>query len=709
MPRSRSKAMGASWVVQSDPSYEEWSRLLADTFFSVAEESRPVYFAVDDDILDELVEADRKGSGARSLVQAVRPRLNIWDPARLFDPLANEAYAWAGSRPRSPIPPFLAGLAVTVLAASRMDDGDGISATNYYARLREVLDTPNLPGSAFRETIPSVFRIFREWIDGQPRHRRGTSTVPVVAQPEPVPVVAQPEHVGFPLSQVQFRESDRRKLTSFFRQLRLKATDSANAEMLLAPAREWAGRSGLSPGARRLLRPGNDRAAIALIASELSRWDESERDERGRRVGQIRLTLQVLGQPRWGMLATRPDGFPSAADFEFDRWQQRLVSSIDGFYDPVSFSGTGDPLLASLLSGAVSLRCPYGTLRFSAGSVIPLGPDLTVGALASRRRIEPGERFSVLVRPDKEAAVTQLLDGHAREGWNPRPTMSPPGWLLISDVFVDLPPTNVVDVALRPLVPSVDARPELVGGLQLRGHGRDRVFLTNGEPDLWVPDWLSGQPAVTASIDSRQMDWGPSRSRVALSSMSLEAGTHAVTMGPYDLRFRSVATRVPTPIPQERVCRVTLHIPRGSQVGGAPADSVDVCGATLVGSSERGDGAPAPIHVPYGARRYVGVGSATSMAQDFPEPDRPAWLTETGLIPRTFEVFSRPGLAWILVEWKYRGWSVIPVSDTMPSRALTPSAIDQEWATVVSAAADAGPETGLWSAYVQLAREIADG
>jgi len=688
-------------MVHSDPTYEEWSRLLADVFFPLAEESRPVYFAVDDDILDEIVEAENEGSGARSLVQAVRPRLNVWDPSRLFEPLATEAYAWAGSRPRSPIPPFLPGLAVTVLAASRMDEGDGISATNYYARLREVLNVPNLSGSAFRDTVPSVFRILREWVDGQPRHQRGTSTVPVVAQPE---------HVGFPLSQVQFRESDRRKLTSFFRQLRLKATDSANAAMLLAPARDWVGRSGLSPGAKRLLRsPGNDRAAIALLASELSRWDESERDERGRRIGQIRLTLQVLGQARWGMLATRPDGFPSAADFEFDGRQQRLVSSIDGFYDPVSFSGTGDPLLASLLSGSISLRCPNGTLRFSAGSVIPLGPDLTVGALASRRRIEPGERFSVLVRPDMEVAVTQLLDGHAREGWTPRPMMSPPGWLLISDVFVDLPPTNVVDGALAPLVPSVDARPELVGGLQLGGQSRERVFLANGEPDLWVPDWLSGQPAVTASIDGRQIDWGPSRSRVALSSMSLDAGPHAVTLGPYDLRFRSVTARVPTPIPQERVCRVTLHLPGGGQVGSASADPVDVCGATLVGSSARSDGAPAPIHVPYGARRYVAVGSTTSMAQEFPEPDRPAWLTETGLIPRTFEVFSRPGLAWILVEWQYRGWSVLPVSEAMPARAVPTSAVEQEWARVVSAAAEVGPITDQWSAYVRLAREIANG
>ena len=67
------------------------------------------------------------------------------------------------------------------------------------------------------------------------------------------------------------------------------------------------------------------------------------------------------------------------------------------------------------------------------------------------------------------------------------------------------------------------------------------------------------------------MDWGPSRSRVALSSMSLDPGPHSVRMGPYDLRFRSVSARVPTPIPPERLCRVMLNLSSGGQAGGSAA------------------------------------------------------------------------------------------------------------------------------------------
>ena len=481
----------------SNPTYEEWSRLLAGAFFPEAEGRRLVYFAVDDDILDELVEASSPGTGARSLVRAVRPRLDTADPQRLFEPLAQEAYAWSGRRPRPEIPNFLAGLAVTILAASRMDEGDGIAATNYYDRLREVLEVPSLPGSAFRETVPSVFRILREWLNGIPGRRRGISTVPEVVQPE---------HVGFPLSQVQFRESDRRKLTSFFRQYQLKATDSENARMLLAPARDWAGRTNLSVGAKRLLRsPENEVAAVALIASELARWDESERDERGRHVGLIRLTLQVIGRPRWGMLATRPDGFPDEADFDFDGRLVHLQSSVDGFYDPVIFEGGDDPLLTGILRGNLTLRCASGVLRFLAGAVIPMGADPFVGAMVSRRRIEPGERHFVLVRPELGDAVAQLLDSCGREGWTSRPEIAPTGWLLLSDVFVDLPPMQAVDDALAPLAPSVDSRPELVGGLRLEGPGREHRYLQTGEPDLWLPDWLIGQ--ARSHRDNR---WEPS-------------------------------------------------------------------------------------------------------------------------------------------------------------------------------------------------------
>ncbi len=64
-------------------------------------------------------------------------------------------------------------------------------------------------------------------------------------------------------------------------------------------------------------------------------------------------------------------------------------------------------------------------------------------------------------------------------------------WGLYRDVFVDLPPTFEVPAGLAPLVPGVEAKPELCGGLPLGLLGGERLYLHGGPPDIWLPNWLS--------------------------------------------------------------------------------------------------------------------------------------------------------------------------------------------------------------------------
>ena len=203
-------------------SYSEWAEALADQFFPPSTARRPVRFAVDDDILDEIAET-QDGQGARSLAAAVRPQLRLAEPRRLYDDVLSNAYAWT-SGPRDGAPPFLPCLAVCVLAAARMDSKQGISASNYYSRLREVLDVNVSASVGYPDAIPSLFRLLHEWLERTQRGRRGQSTIP------DSPKYA---HIGFALSQVSFRESDRRKLTRFFAQLGLKSRDSSAGPLLV--------------------------------------------------------------------------------------------------------------------------------------------------------------------------------------------------------------------------------------------------------------------------------------------------------------------------------------------------------------------------------------------------------------------------------------------------------------------------------------------
>src|SRR5437762_12742712 len=252
---------------------DEWAKLLEDRFFERTNNGRPAYLAVDDEILDELVGA--KGEGADSLVRVVRPQLRLYDPANLFEDVAAAGYRWVGNRYRGPCP-ILPCLALCLLAASRMDASGGLSSQNYYERLRGLFGLSFSPQTGYRETVPAMFKLVHQWLEGPVNRARGRSTIP--ADPSPA-------HIGYALSQVFMRESDRRKLTRFFVSLSLRPGDASNSAALLHALRSWASRSDLSTGAKRFIRDDQYRTqAIAMLAGELRAWDSAERDADGRRV-----------------------------------------------------------------------------------------------------------------------------------------------------------------------------------------------------------------------------------------------------------------------------------------------------------------------------------------------------------------------------------------------------------------------------------------
>ena len=180
-----------------------------------------MYLAVDDDTLDEIVGEPGDGRGSRALLRTVRPKLSLGDERHFFEPVRLDAVMWHSLRTTAAAPPFLPVLALTVLAASRMDESEAVAAFNYYHRLKEVLDITFDPGPAFRDAVAQMFVMLDEWLTLHKGHFRGVSTIS--AHP-------QPAHVGYPLSQVLFRQSDRRQLTRFFRMYGLRPEDAESAE-----------------------------------------------------------------------------------------------------------------------------------------------------------------------------------------------------------------------------------------------------------------------------------------------------------------------------------------------------------------------------------------------------------------------------------------------------------------------------------------------
>ncbi len=682
-------------------SIEDWTALLADRFFPVKAIPGPVHFAVDDDALDEIAGTDR-GGGAASLATAVRPSLRVQDPRHLFDDVSATAYRWAGNRYPGP-PPFLPCLALCVLAASRMDASLAISSTNYYVRLQTALDIDVSAALGYPDAVPALFRLLREWLNSQ-RGRRGLSTIPDTASPA---------HIGFALSQIHVRESDRRKLTRFFTLLALSPTDAASANELVGALRRWALVSDLSPGAKAFIASDRDREAVAaLIASELREWDETERDEHGRRLGRVQLLLEIKGAARWGVLVTRPEGFPPAAIFSSsDGLILDLHSSVEGFYDPVWFGGSESNLLARAFAGVVLLRSGPIGLRFAIDQVTALGPDPRTGRLAAVQRVEPGERHWVLVHAHQREAVVELLDKIAREGWSDSPG-APEGWLLLRDVIVDMPPAHVVPEGLSALVPAVDARPELNGGLPLGRTSNIPTYLRGGEPDLWIPDWLASNPGVRIKLDGEEIGT-PGTTQLEMSRIATTAGVHLIEVGGVRLRFRSIDRVLTTPPSTAEACRIVVRPATGDSIAvPAKAEPEDqwVCGAIASPDPDDSNEGQRPVLVPYGARRYVVVGSRIGEVAECRAPSVPAWLQEVGVIPQDFEVYPTFDAAWMLMEWSYRGWEVRELAATPPIEGAGNTERDIEWAEALDVDTQfETPETvEAWGAYRTCARSILD-
>jgi hypothetical protein len=671
-----------------------WATVLADRFFPVVASPRPASLSVDDDVLDELAGMG-PDEGARSLLREVRPGLRWRDQARLFDDIAQAGYAWSGSV--GP-PPFLPLLALCVLAAARMGPDEDVSAANYYRRLQAVLDLQSSPAQAFRECVPSMFRLLSEWLDRVHRGRRGTSTIP----DSPFPA-----HVGFPISQALFRQSDRRKLVSFFASRGLIPGDVDAVPLLMPAFVRWAETAGLSKGALRLVRDAGARSRLLqLVTAELASWDRSERDETGRKILTARLLLRVHGGSSWSLLVPRPGGLSATLDVEATTGAAfSLRAAGDDFYAPMLLDASGGPALAEALLPGFLLRSKTITIRAGVGRVIPLGETEDVGGhLASRRRVVPGEAHWLLVRDDMKAPALALLVEIAREGWYEAPVEAPAGWVLLRDVVIDLPPPGEVHPDLAPLVPAVEGRPQLRGGLPV-DTGEGRAYLTGGAPDLWLPEWITVGGDISILADGRPDPLLRPAERVPLSVLSLDPGAHAVEVGGLRLPFRMVAQNV-RDIAEASYSEVGISLAVAST---GPARQVEgdwLAGATVTAAGWLAEDLyPRPILLRRGALAYVVLGPTPGQVEASPEPPREQWLERVGVEPTDFEVFPSFPVAWVLTKW-VTGWEAQAASPSPPTAPAGASGSAATWARALLVPFVYCSDPAAMAGYVVVAAEI---
>lgn len=692
-------------------SYDAWTKALRDHFFTEANAAIPVTFFVDDDVLAEVAGITDPLAARAGLANAVRPRLLPESTGDIFGRVVDESWAWRLKHPESN-PPFLPVLALAVLAAAHMARTEHWAAHNYYGPLREVLRLPRGRGMpvGYDGAMQALWGHLTWWLNEYKAGGLGLSSIP--AHPSPA-------HIGYALSQALFRSSDRQRLTHFFLALDLAPHEPIEVAELLTYFRAWSQRSHLSSGAREMARRDEYREVLAgILAAEWDRWDGSLRDERGRRLGQIFVTLDLYLRPRLAFVAERPLGFPARTTFNFDgiRESVELTAVSNDLYGELPIDVTARTLDTGLRGVHDSIA-----LGLTPSPVIPFRQNEALGSWASVRQLVPGEQHWVLVRNDHAAILRSYLGEAALAGWREVQGIAPAEWTFFRDVVIDAVPHDAPSTALSRVVPSLRARPSFWGGLPLSSN--PDLYLLGGEPDLWGPTPQVGE-TLPVSIDDRLVSADFEGGRFALRGRDLPHGPHTVTVGPTTLRFQTVDTigvvnsrgsAALSHLLRLRDGRYSASSARGaSETISAPSpDLVQVLGISLLGApASLPIRSRAPLLLPAKAEEYIVLGAvAGQLARPQVPPYAPHWVRAISPFSAGREFLPPFDVVWVLVAWRSGEWESRLRSNLEPAACdpdTTKASSVREWGRCFLELAPhvSSDAVELWSRYRAFAEEL---
>jgi hypothetical protein len=692
-------------------SYERWTELLAERFFRPEFAGTHVMFFVDDACLAELAQRDSEAA-VSSLVEAIVPKLRRSVPWKLFAPIVSATAAWKAHDQAGP-PPSLPVLALTVLAATRMQRTGKTPAHAYYTWLIALLRDAGVRGSddelitAFRDSMYQLWRWLRWWLNDRNAGRLGITLIDEDASRR---------FVGLADSQTLFASSDRAKLSQLFGWIGLRPGESIEERELLALFRLWADpRDDLTPGTLAALEDDKYPAQLASILAAAARdWKGVVRDDAGRKEAVLRVALRPT-RPAWlGLVAPRPPGFPSSLELPLpDGRELALTAEEEGIGEDELqwYDGLDVELTRRMLDIGLVLTSGEHALRLPPYHYHVLHKSRELGCWASEPQLRPGEPAWLLVRDQALDEVLGFLEQHARPGWEPvqAAELAPAGWQLVRGVTVDEAPAGLQGVLAR-LSPRHTNRTSLNGGLPL-AQGRD-VYLTGGEPDLLLPPRPGSSDAPRVTVDGEPLSLAPNASSVRLADLDLVADKpHHVTV---DGATRTVTSRSTVGLPAPRVRRAVGHrfaseggrivpLSVGAQTGIDGADGeLQIQGAAVLGEAP-GAERRRPLALPVGARRLVLLGARPGQVETPLPPRRPPWLAKAGLEYRVFEHEPRFDVAWLITESRFRPLHarlIRALEPLAPGEPVDPSAAGT-WRTAVLNSEPPADEQArqLWERY----------
>ncbi|WP_334131825.1 hypothetical protein [Silanimonas lenta] len=592
--------------------YRDWNTALIERFLPLASPGTPACLNVTDEDLEEMA-----GAGAADdLAAAVRARyLSHRGSIRTERVRLDLRERRATTEP----PGYVGLLAVCVLAASRMepDPASGISASNYYARLRPLLGLPSEggapPGFA---SLEELWKDLDHWIRTWGRGDSTVGTHPIF------------HHIGYPISQSVFPARDLNRLPDFFISVGLAPGEAVTGRELLSHLRRWA-RPGTGLRDITVEHIGDDHWADriqAVVLSAFRAWDGTLRDERGRRRAEVILGARLYRggrECRLTLWPRRPEGFPD--EVATGRFTLRALD--EEWYEPLP-EELASGALADGLPGLVALGEGLA-FSFDQRTVYPLHEDLRIGGWASVRRIRLHERLRLIVRADRVAAVQRFLASTGEEGTVRQAQGLPPGWrLIIHDGMSVTPPlAGADDPELERLMPRLPTAMSFDGGLAVA----DGVYLRGEAPDLHV----GLEESAVIRLDDEEVRLSAGGLKLALGG--LPEGPHEVASGDAVRRFTVIpgyndvsppsAGTLAFVVEKHRQEGLTLRGRDVTEVRGDPAPGESwVAGASVRQGGRAGAIEPAvPLLLPRSGEIIL-IGERPGQIWRLSAPPRPAWL-----------------------------------------------------------------------------------
>ena len=498
--------------------YERWNQAIISYFFEECEPGEIVFLQTNDETLGEITSQD----AAESLITAVRnevvkagDRINLWS----IDP-TNPWVSFQGQGP-----PQVAFLALTVLAASRMESSVSVSHTNYYLRLNELLfDKSNqgIPKGIKRQDFEKLWKHLQKSVSDRYNVELYLTEGSLSRR-----------YVWYPISQCLISKQDRRAVYRFFHLNDLTPFSNLIDPQLEAQLRYWCMSStGSSKIKRYLSNESYKRSILSQVKSLLKHWDgeippDEESVTKKHTTASINIELRFnpvdrvevrYWFPRRGRgetnCETNPLGIKHLQISSLERWFQSVIDTRGLFWN---------------LSNRLELQTAEAKpIVYTLG-----GSDIWVfrrdterdDSWFSQRNMQLYEEHLIVFREELVEQVSACLNQTCGMG-DEEPSFIYDGWVYLLAKPTKLLSFSEQDLWRLSVVYSKQIR--FIGGLSTHDQHGHRAYLNICLPFVFVPD-LGLPSEVPLKVGSQELSVG--KDRLVMLEGMLGSGVHKISYG----------------------------------------------------------------------------------------------------------------------------------------------------------------------------------